>query len=377
MDTEPASSGSSTHFSVEYKNASRAEVLLGISALFIVLSTIFTGLRAWARRLHGGSWIWGDLLVPISLIFLIAMCAVTIATVKHGEFGRHADVVMLYAPDAMVLNLKIVNFVLPCLYCIAITLPKLAVLELYLGVFRERLAIWSCYAVAVITILTAIVNFFTTIFQCNPMDQMWNPVPDGGCMDVRALFRWGGFPNILTNVVMLLIPLSTVRHLQLDKKVKVGLIATFLTGLIGLAASITRFASLTHSTASDPLWHAVPAVIWTITEPAIYLIVACLVTFKPFLTRAKSRAQSPPPVPVEESTETTAPAWPPENSTSLAHSKSVRSVMSNVKSVKSNMSKKSFWSATSSDSRTVLTMENLGDRDAGDFGKSAWYASYA
>ncbi|KAF2107504.1 hypothetical protein BDV96DRAFT_588838 [Lophiotrema nucula] len=205
--------------------------------------------------------------------------------------------------------------VMPCLYFTAVALPKLAIIDLYLQVFRCRKTIYVCYGIAAVIVLTAIVNTFVTIFQCTPINDLWAPVDKGHghCMNVNVLFQWASFPNILADVAMLVLPMPTVWRLQTGWRVRLGVCVTFLTGSIGLAASIARFAAFTHSTAGDPLWDAVPAAIWAIAEPGILLIAACLVTLKPLFQYVMHQSSISS---FFAKTKQTSPSWPKSNASS-------------------------------------------------------------
>jgi hypothetical protein len=77
MDTTPTTGSSSSHDG-RYNSDSRGDVVVGVAALFIVLSVLFAGLRAWARRIQNSSLIWGDIYVSLALGFIIAICGATI-----------------------------------------------------------------------------------------------------------------------------------------------------------------------------------------------------------------------------------------------------------------------------------------------------------
>ncbi len=61
----------------------------------------------------------------------------------------------------------------------------------------------------------------------------------------------------------------------------------------GLAASIMRFTAF-HRTNSftDPTYNAVELIIWTLAEPGIYLIAACLMTYRPLLDKVSSKIKT-------------------------------------------------------------------------------------
>ncbi|TEY28882.1 hypothetical protein BOTCAL_0994g00010 [Botryotinia calthae] len=80
---------------------------------------------------------------------------------------------------------------------------------------------------------------------------------------------------------------------------KFGLTLTFMTGSIGLATSILRFDSFFKGSAlSDGTWSSVDLMTWTLVEPDVYLIAACLPTYRPlfvdFLTKTNLLKKSAP-----------------------------------------------------------------------------------
>jgi hypothetical protein len=44
------------------------------------------------------------------------------------------------------------------------------------------------------------------------------------------MFRYGSIPNIVTDVVMLILPMPLIWGLHVSTKVKIGLLVTFLLG---------------------------------------------------------------------------------------------------------------------------------------------------
>lgn len=54
----------------------------------------------------------------------------------------------------------------------------------------------------------------------------------------------------------------------------------------GLISSILRFVTFSNNNSFiDATWNAVELIIWTIAEPGIYLIAACLITLRPLLDK--------------------------------------------------------------------------------------------
>lgn len=61
----------------------------------------------------------------------------------------------------------------------------------------------------------------------------------------------------------------------------------------GIMASILRFVSFNNTSSFiDATWNAVELYIWTLAEPSIYLIAACLITYRPLLEKFNSKVRS-------------------------------------------------------------------------------------
>lgn len=84
----------------------------------------------------------------------------------------------------------------------------------------------------------------------------------------------------------------------LDDPEEVCKLANSLSGLI---ASVLRFLAFDKTSSfTDPTYNAVELIIWTVAEPGIYLIAACLITYRPLLDKFGSKIK----------TQTKTESWP-------------------------------------------------------------------
>ena len=121
-------------------------------------------------------------------------------------------------------------YVDPVLSCLSVAFPRLSILVLYLRTFPDRLSRVVCWLLCVTISSTAVVNVLVIIFQCNPRSKAWVPEGPGHCHNIELHFIWGTFPNLLTDLVMLILPLPIVYRLHAKNSVKLGLALTFLAG---------------------------------------------------------------------------------------------------------------------------------------------------
>lgn len=147
--------------------------------------------------------------------------------------GRHVEWFVdnwMYKLDSWGLNCI---YICVFLYLVAVTFPKLAILVLYLRIFIDRFSRWMCWAVIGILLANMIVNYFTVGFQCNHFDYGWKPwMWDGNCDNILQHYTWSAMPNIITDVVMLLLPLPALWRLKLPIQVKLGLVVTLMVGSV-------------------------------------------------------------------------------------------------------------------------------------------------
>ena len=151
---------------------------------------------------------------------------------KHGGVGHHILALLETAPGKLSYWGRTCLVAVPILYVVASTLPKLVILAVYLRIFVDKWSRIACYAIGAILTSACVINICLSIWQCSPVAFAWDKtIPGGHCRnDVQAHIRWGSFPNIITDVVMLILPLPVIWKLNTSTRNKAGLTITFLTG---------------------------------------------------------------------------------------------------------------------------------------------------
>ena len=72
-----------------------------------------------------------------------------------------------------------------------------------------------------------------TILQCHPLSYVWNKnLKDGRCINFNSVTWANGAINIFQDLLIIALPISEVRKLQLGRQKKIGLYIMF--GLGGL-----------------------------------------------------------------------------------------------------------------------------------------------
>lgn len=126
------------------------------------------------------------------------------------------------------------------IYLCSVTFSKLAILDTYLHIFIDKFSRYAVYAVGSVVILSLVVNLPTVIAQCRPVSFLWDPVPGGWCNDTHAHFTWASLPNILTDFMMLILPIPMIVKLHASWRVKAGIFITFLVGSLYDSSCLRR-----------------------------------------------------------------------------------------------------------------------------------------
>ncbi|KAF7117557.1 hypothetical protein CNMCM5793_006609 [Aspergillus hiratsukae] len=261
-----------TQYSPAYLAEDRRPALLSVAITFLVLSTSAVILRFVSRRIGRVGWHHDDIYIILGWIFYVALISVAMGDMHYGGVGLHQARVMAIDPVMLQTWAKFL-LAIAFIYIVAVILPKLAVLSLYISIFnRHRVSRITCYVTGFLMIGNCIGCAAAGFAVCRPLRRLWDPSVDGHCVNINAWFRYSRIVNIVSDVVMLILPIPHVIRLQSTMRLKVGLLITFLLGSVGLIAGlIALFTFSTTNAVTDNTWTAALLIIWTLVELVSYL----------------------------------------------------------------------------------------------------------
>lgn len=114
----------------------------------------------------------------------------------------------------------------------AIGSVKLSTLFLYSRIFPGRQFRIILYTVGIFVIVYSGIQVLASIFQCIPVRAAWAMGVEGKCIHINLLFIAMAGMNVLTDFVLLIAPLPSLWNLQMQKAMKLQLMALF--GIGGL-----------------------------------------------------------------------------------------------------------------------------------------------
>lgn len=150
--------------------------------------------------------------------------------VEIGGVGRHLPALAQSNPGA-ILNWAKSLIAVECIYCTAVVFPKLSILSFYLRIFTTKPYRITAYVLGGIITANGIAGVVTSLVSCMPLEARWNPsLPGARCIPIDPYWRWISFANILTDIIMLGLPLPVIWNLHTSRNLKFGLTFIFLTG---------------------------------------------------------------------------------------------------------------------------------------------------
>lgn len=173
------------------------------------------------------------------------------------------------------------------LYPLVVTAIKSSILFLYLRIspctgFRNVVLGHMLLCTA-----GGVVASIISLLQCTPIAKTWNARLPGECFDQYTLFQGVVIFNLVTNIMIIFLPMPTIWHLRLPLRQRILVLSVFSIGIIPCASLIARLILSSHHRVSgeksraDAAWFFAPAENWAIVEICSGIICASLAPLKP------------------------------------------------------------------------------------------------
>ncbi|KAK3319163.1 hypothetical protein B0H66DRAFT_258056 [Apodospora peruviana] len=256
-----------------------------VAAGFITwtIAFIFVVLRFWTRamivrRLGAADWC-----IALSLIAGAGTCVALLVEVRHG-MGKHVWDVNLEVDGKPMLEAWWFSLLA---YTLSLVFTKTSICLLYLTIFTiewARKASWSLLAIVVVSNLWITISILT---YCIPLQATWDlSIKASFCQSQDAFWANTGI-NIGTDFLIFLLPIPAVLPLRLPYRQKVLLVGVFAIGFFVCLVSLVRLAILIKAKepSMDFTYSGTELTYWTVIEIHTAIIIACIMTLKPFAKR--------------------------------------------------------------------------------------------
>jgi len=265
----PAPSGVKTNFSGDRNELQNKIVVVYLT--MTIASTIVLGLRLYTRIFIRSMTGLDDALVILSWMGCVAWLVLAFESFQFG-FGQHlwnvtVDQMMNYS--RMLVGIMVVYVWTPAL-------AKLSLLALYFRLNPDSKIRGCIYALSVLIVGYSLAITIVAAGPCNPQTHT-----DQKCLTDLNLFM--AIINILTDAMILCLPIPMLYALMLPMKQKILLGMVFALGSGVIVISTVRIYVYSYISNPDKTYYQAAACIFSTVELNGGVICVCIALLKPFI----------------------------------------------------------------------------------------------
>ncbi|KAI1081999.1 hypothetical protein F5B20DRAFT_588116 [Whalleya microplaca] len=251
--------------------------IIGLTIVFSILALTAVVLRVWAKRIAHRALGWSDFLIFGACGFVLGLFAIVLAMIYYGGEGlrgtEYYDKYFMNRADLVVVSLWLIS----CCLC------KLSILCLYYQIFKTTSVMILAPAVGIVSVICVLGYIITNLTLIRPLARYFSAMVSDEEMDkLTKLSIFGDAYNLVTDVVVFLLPLPAMAQLQMNRRRKFSLIAVFAIGFGSCLINLARTVIMYTTDTDYLIGHFLDGV-----EPTVGIIAACIPTLHPLLGRSK------------------------------------------------------------------------------------------
>ena len=153
------------------------------------------------------------------------------------------------------------------LYGPLVFLAKLSVLLQLQSIFvvsRQQPVFFIIQALIWANLAFFLTYLFINIFQCVPRRKIWDVTVPGKCISMNVLIIAPASINIVSDCLILVLPISLVLRLQMTLQNKLAIVAIFSSGLLWVIVVILQGTSINWLTAYSAVISSVMRLVYSI-----------------------------------------------------------------------------------------------------------------
>ncbi|CRK25898.1 hypothetical protein BN1708_014364 [Verticillium longisporum] len=218
---------------VDFDNPQRHSVLTAyvVSAVGMLLALLFMLQRLYVKAFVRHSLGIDDFLLVIAWLGSIAIQVLTIRSFAHTYMGVHAWEIPFEKFQDFALFAAYINSIV---YTIPTCFSKVVILLFLKDINNsQQWYRWSVCAAMFIVVGSSTAILFSSLFPCQPFRKAFDLTvrPEvGSCIDRQAMFQATASLGVVTDVIIIGIPIPMVLRLHMSKAKKAGLLLMFIIG---------------------------------------------------------------------------------------------------------------------------------------------------
>lgn len=123
-------------------------------------------------------------------------------------------------------------YILHIFYALTLPTMKFSILLMYARLFPTKNFRYAIYTTTFLVLSWVLGVLFAQVLNCVPLSAAWKPAARGNarCIDIERFYYGNGISNLLTDVLILCLPLPIIWRLNTSRNRKVALTWVFLLG---------------------------------------------------------------------------------------------------------------------------------------------------
>lgn len=163
------------------------------------------------------------LTTSLQVLSLVA-CPLAYITVKLNYMGIHLSQIPEFWKEVDPVYGSKIQYWVIITYNPQLGLIKASVLCFLLRLGGQKRWIrWSIYILNTVNITLMIAVLLLCIFPCSPIHYWWDKTIEGYCYPANVRYMITGAITVLTDLLVLLIPIKIIAGLQMSRRLKIGL----------------------------------------------------------------------------------------------------------------------------------------------------------
>ncbi|KAI8193464.1 hypothetical protein KHU50_012521 [Colletotrichum sp. SAR 10_65] len=253
---------------VDFENPQRRDVVetYVVVGIGMFLALLFLLQRLYVKVVIRKKFGLDDVLLLFGWVFTVAIQALMIKAALEGYVGVHGwEIPIEKFKDFTFWN----SYINPIVYAIPPGACKMVILLFFLELNNNaKWFKWSVYITMFVVVGSSLSILFSSIFPCKPIPSAYDLVTDGECIDRVATFKATAAFGVITDVMIICIPIPMVLSLHISTRKKVGLLALFGIGSVTVITSVVRlYLLITILADADQTWGGIFINIWVRDEP--------------------------------------------------------------------------------------------------------------
>ncbi|KAF1979374.1 hypothetical protein BU23DRAFT_563564 [Bimuria novae-zelandiae CBS 107.79] len=222
-----------------------------------------------------------DALVIVAWVFCLGTQICLFLGHSQGAFGRHAWEIRI---EQYTYFSRLV-LIATLLYLIGTAAAKCSLALFYRRLNPSKVFQGSVWFTLFVCLGAYISIFFSLLFACKPIAASWDPLllPTAECLNRGSIYITQAVIGIVTDVLLLALPIPTLLKLQINTRKKIGPMGIFATGSITTVISVVRLIILMPAlTTAGQSWLIGEGGMWIDVEANLLIMCCYLSTLRCF-----------------------------------------------------------------------------------------------